>query len=324
MGVKHECTLVSQGVKTGERVVLQIVRPAAKLKTLEELGMRDKMRDQFKEMIESRSGLVILSAPPGGGLTTSWHVTVRAKDRYVKECVSVENVAQREEEVENVTVATFNLPGGETPDKMLPQLLLRQPDVLFVPDMVNGATIDILCSQVLEEDRLVLGRIPAKDAVDSLVRTLALKPEPTRFSKAVIAALGQRLIRKLCQSCKQAYEPNPQLLQRLGIPPGRVHVFYREYQPPPPEQLIDNKGRPIAPPPPCAHCQGLGYLGRTAIFELLTVDDRLRQGLAQNADANTLRQLARQSGHRGLQEEGILLVAQGITSIQELQRVLAQ
>lgn len=324
MGVKHDCTLASQGVKTGERVVLQIVRPGAKLKTLDELGMRDKMRDQLTGLINGGPGLILLSAPPGGGLSTTWHVTMRAKDRYIKECVSVENAAQREEEVENVTVTTFNLPAGETPDKILPQLLLKQPDVLFVPDMVNGATVDILCAQALEEDRLVISRVPAKDAVDALLRVAALRPDMARYSKAVVAALGQRLVRKLCPSCKQAYEPNPQLLQRLGIPPGRVQAFFREYQPPPPEQLVDAKGRPIAPPPPCPQCGGLGYLGRTAIFELLSVDDRLRQALAQGADANALRQYARQAGHRGLQEEGILLVAQGVTSIQELQRVLQQ
>jgi type II secretory ATPase GspE/PulE/Tfp pilus assembly ATPase PilB-like protein len=135
--------------------------------------------------------------------------------------------------------------------------------------------------------------------------------------------LNQRLIRKLCDECKQAFPPPPQLLQKLGIPAGRVQVLYREYQPPPPEQLVDDKGRPIEPPI-CPKCGGLGYFGRTALFELLVVDAALRDALIKQPKLEVLRSVARKSGHRTIQEEGILLVARGITSIPELQRVMKQ
>jgi len=131
--------------------------------------------------------------------------------------------------------------------------------------------------------------------------------------------VNQRLIRKLCD-CKQPFQPPPQLLQKLGIPPGRVQQLFREWQPPPPPPP-DQKGK-VEEPQICRKCGGIGYYGRTAIFELLEVTDTLRDALVRNPQIDTLRQIARQSGTRSIQEEGVLLVVKGTVSITELQRVL--
>ena len=121
------------------------------------------------------------------------------------------------------------------------------------------------------------------------------------------------MIRKLCDSCKEAYAPPPQILQQLGIPEGRVQAFYRPFQPNPQE-----------PKEPCQVCGGIGYLGRTAIFELMVVGDAVRKVLADNPTPEVLRQAARKEGMKSLQEEGVLLVAKGVTSLPELMRVLKQ
>jgi type II secretory ATPase GspE/PulE/Tfp pilus assembly ATPase PilB-like protein len=138
----------------------------------------------------------------------------------------------------------------------------------------------------------------------------------------VKAVLYTRLIRRLCETCREAVQPTPELLQRLGIPPGRVQVLYRERQPLTPEQQQEMKKKGI--PLICPHCNGLGYRGRIAIFEFLVLDDRMREALAQGAAVDQLKQLSRAAGNRSLQEEGILLVALGTTSLTELQRVLKQ
>ena len=124
--------------------------------------------------------------------------------------------------------------------------------------------------------------------------------------------VNQRLVRKLCDACKEAYTPPPQILQQLGIPEGRVQAFYRPPQPNPEE-----------PKEPCEVCGGIGYLGRTAIFELLVVGDAVRKALT-TAKLDLLRQAARKDGMKNLQEEGVLLVAKGVTSLPELMRVLKQ
>jgi len=121
------------------------------------------------------------------------------------------------------------------------------------------------------------------------------------------------LIRKLCEDCKEPYAPAPQVLQQLGIPEGRVQAFYR-----PPQPNADEHREP------CEKCGGIGYYERTAIFELLTVGDAVRRVLTENPKLEPLRQAARKDGMKSLQEEGILLVAKGVTSLPELMRVLKQ
>jgi type II secretory ATPase GspE/PulE/Tfp pilus assembly ATPase PilB-like protein len=120
-------------------------------------------------------------------------------------------------------------------------------------------------------------------------------------------------VRVLCDECKEAYPPPPEVLKQLGLPAGRIENLYR-----PPTGPIDPKRPEVV----CEKCNGVGYYGRTAIFELLIVDDTLRQALAATPKLDVLRQVARKAKHRSLQEEGVLLVARGVTSIQELLRVL--
>jgi type II secretory ATPase GspE/PulE/Tfp pilus assembly ATPase PilB-like protein len=180
--------------------------------------------------------------------------------------------------------------------------------------------LEIVCDWIVDEDKLSLVSVRAKEATEALARLAALKPGEN-FPKVINAVLNQRLVRKLCETCREAVQPTPELLQRLGIPAGRVQVLYREKQPPPPGQEPPRRrGEPLI----CPNCNGLGYRGRTAIFELLVVDDNLRQALAGQPKLEQIKQLARQAGNRTLQEEGILLVALGTTSLAELQRVLKQ
>jgi type II secretory ATPase GspE/PulE/Tfp pilus assembly ATPase PilB-like protein len=155
---------------------------------------------------------------------------------------------------------------------------------------------------------------------------LLMKIAPTKFAPHVLASLNMRLVRVLCEHCKQPYAPTPQALQQLGIPPGKVQALYRHHEGPlplPPDAHRD------AVPMPCKECLGIGFKGRTAIYELLVLGDDFKAALAKvrKADAQelqALRAIARKGGFRNLQEEGIALVAKGVTSVQEVQRVLKE
>jgi type II secretory ATPase GspE/PulE/Tfp pilus assembly ATPase PilB-like protein len=320
-GMKFFCEFTSQGIKTGERVVIKFIPKKPKFKTIEDLGMRPAMRSEFKSLIDEDEGFVVFSTPPGNGLTTLWNVGLDTSDRYVRDFVSLEDETCPEEEVINVGPIFYDGGQGQTPADILPKLLLKQPDVFVVPNLADAKTIAMLCEQVNKQHKMVISRVPAKESVEVLLRVLMLKAPVDEFAKAVTMVLNGRLIRKLCDECKQAYQPAPQLLQKLGIPPGRVSMLYREYQPPPPEEQVDEKGRPLEIPV-CKQCGGVGYFGRTSIFELLKVNDKLREVLRTQPKLEVLRKVARTAGLRTLQEEGVLLVAQGITSLPELQRVL--
>ena len=320
-GAKYTCHFMSQGTKTGERVLIKIVPKKDKFETIEELGMRPGMRKEFKELVDADQGFVIFSAPPGQGQTTLWNIGLGTTDRYVRDFVALEDEASPEAEVINIGPIFYQSDQGQTPATLLPKLLLKQPDVFVVPNLNDAESIKLLCEQVNKHKKMVITRVSAKETVEALLRILMLKGPATEFAKAVSMVLNGRLVRKLCDECKQPYKPNPKMLEKLGIPPSRVSVLYREYQPPPPEECVDEKGRPIEIPV-CEACGGIGYLGRTSIFEMLVMDDNVRSTLVKRPQIEALRKAARASGMRTLQEEGILLVAQGVTSLPELQRVL--
>ncbi|NUQ62883.1 MAG: Flp pilus assembly complex ATPase component TadA, partial [Pirellulales bacterium] len=302
----YAATLTSQGTKTGERVMMQFERTKTRFKTLDELGMRPKMQEQVAELMALHKGLILFTAMPANGLRTMTNIVLRHSDRFMREFMAVEDAGNRYEEIENVMIHTYKASEGKSPCDILPDVFLMEPNVVVVRDLVNGQTVDLMCKEIARK-RLMVGTVRAKDAPEALLRVLALKPTQAEFARSVTAVLGQRLIRKLCEQCKEAYQPAPEVLQQLGLPPDRVQAFYR-----PPQQPEDV----------CENCKGIGYLGRTAIFELLTVEDPVRQVLASSPKLDVVRQAARKSGFRSFQEEGLVLVAKGVTSLPELMRVL--
>ncbi|MEO8493750.1 MAG: ATPase, T2SS/T4P/T4SS family [Planctomycetota bacterium] len=322
-GGKFTAAFTSQGVKTGERVVITFKPKKPKFLRIEELGMRDKVRQRLKELLDDDTGLVIVSAPPGGGLTTTWNLTLETADRLMRDFVAAEDKANKEDEVINVNPQYYNREAGESPADVLPKMILKEPDVLVVPELTNAETVQIVCEQINKFNKMGYAKVNAKEAAEALLKVFAYKGPAAELAKAVKLVLNVRLIRKLCDQCKQSFQPPPQLLQKLGIPAGRVQVLFQEYKPPPPEELVDEKGNPIVLPI-CQKCNGIGYAGRTGLFELLVIDDQIRAALTNQPDLDTIKRVAKAAGHRSIQEEGILQVAQGVTSITELQRVLKQ
>jgi type II secretory ATPase GspE/PulE/Tfp pilus assembly ATPase PilB-like protein len=313
--VKVNATFGSQGTQTGERVVIQFDVKAVKLTRLEDLGMRDKMQAQFKEVLGRSKGFVVLSAVPAGGLRTTTKAVQLEMDRFMREFIAIEDEANRYEEVENVAVTTYKSAAGEGPATVLPKLFRNDPNVVVVRDLCNAESVSCLCREIAREDRLVISTMRAKDCAEALIRVLMLKVPVAEFASQVSAVLCQRLVRKLCDKCKEAYAPAPNVLEQLGIPAGKIRAMYRPPQPKPADQKPDE---------PCRHCGGAGYKGVTAIFELLVVDDTVRKVLAATPKADLVRQAARKAGMNTLQEEGILLAARGVTSVPELMRVLKQ
>jgi type II secretory ATPase GspE/PulE/Tfp pilus assembly ATPase PilB-like protein len=307
----------SQGIPTGERVELVIENRVDPLKSADDLGMRDKTRDKVKELLNSGKGFFFFSSMPGDGLSHMAQNAVRLADRLLRDYVCLEDQTKPEPIVENMEVVKYNSAAGETPDKLLPKILLKMPDALFVRDLTNPETLKILLEQVNEQNRQALTMLRARDAAETIAQVQAkYKPNPEDFANAVSGVLHVRLCRRLCDACKEAYQLPPEQLKRLGIPEGRVAAFYRERQPLPPESTEKRK--------PCEHCNELGYKGRIGIFELLVVDDGVRKVLAAQGGVDAIRKAAALGGQRSLMQEGILLVAQGITSLSELQRVLTQ
>ena len=308
--VKFGASFASQGTKTGERVIIKLEGDRTQFEALGDVGMRPKMQEKLRELLGEKQGFVLFSALPAAGLRSTVNVALRGCDRFTREFMAVEDEANRYEAVENIAMITYDSAKGEKQIEVLSKFFLQEPNVAVIRDLDSKETVSTVCDEVFNE-RILVSTIRAKDSADALVRVLALGVPPAKLGKSITAVVNQRLIRKLCENCKVQYAPTPKVLKQLGIPEGRVQAFHR----PPQETEIEEI---------CPECGGIGYYGRTAIFELSVIDDSARRVLASSPDADTLRQALRKAGMQSLQQEGIVLVAKGITSLPELMRVLKQ
>lgn len=315
---KQKFKIVSQGIQTGERVAIYLDYKRPPLDKALDLGMREKMLDQLRPILnDQNTGMVLVSGVPGEGYTTAWRGTLDACDRLTRDYFVMEEKGKLEPEVINIYPVEFDPSKGETAMTPIPQLLLKEPDVLAFTDLTGGELINDIIDLSVNKKIPIFTRIPGKHCVDALLRVLLLKPDVKKFAESLSCVLSMRLIRLLCNNCRIPYQPHPTLLQKLGLPGGRIAELYKPmvYQP----GMVDENEIEIEP---CSECSGIGYRGRTGLFEMLTINDDLRRAIVNTPQANKISALAKHQGHISLQMEGIVMVAAGRTSVEELQRVL--
>lgn len=307
-GVNYLCRMITQVAEGGERAVLHFHPTKSPVMTYEELGMRTKTQEQLKELLARQAGFILFSSLPGGGLSAMFDAALKACDRYMRDFASIEEATHREHDIENLQITTYDASKGETPKAALDKVVRTYPNVIVMRNLPDAETAKELCEQVAEE-RLVMTALRAKDATEALLRVLLLKVPPKDFVNAVSGVVCARLVRKLCDTCKEGYPAPPEALAQFGIPPGKVQTLYR-----PPTEADPKKV--------CPNCEGIGYKGRTGLYELLIVDDGVREMLLKSPKLDLVRAAARRSGMKTFQEEGLVLVVKGVTSLAELQRVL--
>lgn len=321
---KFNLIVQSQGVATGERVLAKIESEKVPFERMADLGMRDKMFATLKENLDKDGSLMLISAPKGEGLTTTWTIAINAADRLIRDFQSFEDQGNPEPEIININPNFFGGDTGLTQTELVTKAALKEPDVLMFPEFPEPEALAVALGHVQDSAKQVYGRMVADSAMQALTQFISrYRDSHQAIVKSVGGVLCQKLVRRLCDNCKLGFEPPPQLLKQLGIPPGRVAMLYQPFIPPPVEQQVDEEGRP-APIIPCHVCGGRGYYGRIAIFELLTPGDKLRAALMKTQDMGQLYQVAKAEGHRGIQAEAVLTVARGLTSLDELKRVFSK
>lgn len=315
---RQKFKLVSQGIQTGERVALYLDYKRPPLETLEQQGMRASMIKQLQPILnDPKTGMVLVSAVPGDGYTTAWRGVLDGCDRLTRDYFVIEEKGKLEPEVINIYPIEFDPAKGETTMSPITQLLLKQPDVLAFPELADGKLLNQIIDLSNDKHIPMFTRIPGKHCIDAMLRVLLLKPDVEKFAEILTCVVSMRLIRLLCEDCKIGFRPHPTLLQKLGLPQGRVAELFKPFifQP----GMVDEDEKEIEP---CPKCSGIGYRGRQGLFEMLVINPELRQALVSTPKAGQLSAIAKRHGHISMQMEGIVLVASGKTSVEELQRVL--
>lgn len=306
-GHPYELTVEITPLPDGsERLLFRLRDLKAKLNTPEELGFPPSVKAKLRELSSKKHGLVLVAGPPGSGVTTTLYAFLRGLDLFMYSVYTTVQMGSRE--VYNITKFEAN-PGDDAVTTM-ERMIRAEADVIFVDPITTPEAAKAVCEVA---DRVcIIGEMPAKDAASAIVQLREWVGNPQQVADLIEGVYSQKLIRTLCPDCREAFRPNPKLLAKVGLPP-ETKVLYRKPEPQPDPKTGEQ-------PEPCVKCGGNGYYGRAAILELITGSEGIRKLIAQGASADKIKEQARAEGMLTLPKDGLRLVAEGKTSLEELQR----
>ncbi len=283
----------------GESVVLRVLDRAQVNLDLDQIGFREEESGIFRQLIRKPHGIVIVTGPTGSGKTTTLYSALRELNTPEVKILTSEDPV--EYDIDGMVQCQIKPDIGYTFARCLRAFLRQDPDIILVGEIRDLETAQIAVQASLT-GHLVFSTLHTNDAPSSIARLLDLGLEPFLVTATLEAVLAQRLVRRICINCKEEYQPTEAQLMELNLLPDDVagRVFYY------------GKG--------CDYCNNTGYKGRLAIFELMVLDDEMRELIMQSGSTDVLRQHARKRGMRTLREAGLLGIYDGITTIEEVVR----
>ncbi len=284
----------------GERVVLRLLDKSSGVLTLQDIGVESDQLPQIEKMIKKNHGIFLVTGPTGAGKTTTLYSALSSINSREQNIITVEDPI--EYQLSGVGQIQVNPKIDLTFAQGLRSILRQDPDVIMVGEIRDGETAKIAVQAALT-GHLVFSTLHTNDSAGALARLVEMGVEPFLAASALVGVLAQRLVRTICPNCKISYRPEAKLLTELveGMELPSEAVFYR--------------GRG------CSKCMQVGYHGRTGLYELLEVNDQIRQLVTSNADASTIRQQALAQGMRTLRQAGLVKVLAGQTTVEEVLRV---
>jgi type IV pilus assembly protein PilB len=290
----------------GEKIVMRIQEAEKYLSVrLEDLGFEPDDLEKFRKAIWTPWGMILVTGPTGSGKTTTLYAALMERNKPDVNIMTAEDPV--EVSIPGLNQVQVNERIGLTFASVLRAFLRQDPDIILIGEIRDTETAEIGIKAALT-GHLVFSTLHTNDAPSSITRLVDMGIEPFLVGSSLILVVAQRLVRKLCPKCKLVDDTPKEALVRLGVLKSLD------------EDITIYKANPEG----CDECKGTGYKGRTAVHEILEVDEEMRKLIVKGATAEDIRELAKRKGMRTLYEAGILKVRRGITDIAEVERVLAK
>ena len=286
----------------GEKVVLRLLDKSKGLIKLEQLGFTPKQLEEFKSIIFRSYGIILITGPTGSGKTTTLYAALNQVNSKEKNIITVEDpVEYKLNRINQIQMKQkINLTFANT----LRSILRQDPDIIMVGEIRDAETAQIAVQAALT-GHLVFSTLHTNDAASAITRLIDMDVEPFLISSSVIAVIAQRLVRVICEKCKEEYIPEEDVLSGLNLK-GKSKDDSKV-------KLYRGTG--------CSFCKNTGYYGRTSIYELIVLDEEIKSLIISKASSNVIKDAAIKKGMKTLKDSGLEKALQGITTIEEVLRV---
>jgi len=287
----------------GERLTLRLLDRTAKIISLEELGVAPDIMFRFRDALSLPYGCILVTGPTGSGKSTTLYASLAIVDRVAKNVITVEDPV--EYRMEGVNQVQINTKAGLTFASGLRSILRNDPDIIMVGEIRDLETAKLAIEASLT-GHLVFSTMHTNDAPGAVSRLSEMGIEPFLISSSVVCVLAQRLARVLCPNCKQPYEVERSQLENVsGFPLNNYETKIKLY-------------RPVG----CMRCSNTGYKGRIGLYELLFISETVQKMILNHKSVNEIRKTAVNEGMVTLRQDGFDKVKQGITSLEEIMRIV--
>lgn len=280
----------------GEKIVMRLLDRSAVIINKNQLGFSEKNLKIFDEIIQNPHGIILVSGPTGSGKTTTLYTIMKELNTSNVNIITVEDPV--EYRLAGINQSQVNTKAGLTFASGLRSILRQDPDIIMIGEIRDDETAQIAVRAAIT-GHLVLSTIHTNDAVSTISRLIDMGVEPFMVSNSMVGVIAQRLVKKICTNCKEAYEASPGERLLLGVESEHLMIY---------------KGRG------CVICENTGYKGRTAIHEILPIREQIKEAIDLSSPMAVVKQKAMEAGMTTLRDSCRELVLNGITSVGELLR----
>ncbi|MBC7287045.1 MAG: type II/IV secretion system protein, partial [Armatimonadetes bacterium] len=285
----------------GEKAVLRILDKSRVFVSLTQLGFRPDMLEEYEKLIHLSQGMILVTGPTGSGKSTTLYATLHTINDETKNITTVEDPI--EYEIEGVNHTQVHPQIDLTFARALRHILRQDPDIILIGEIRDLETAEMAFRAAMT-GHLVLSTLHTNDAPSAATRLVDMGVPAYIIASSLTGVLAQRLVRRICPRCRGQVQPSEDELKRLDITPEQA------------EKIRFYRGRG------CQYCRNTGYQGRVALYELMIMNDELRDAVARGATATQLRQIAIRTGMKTLKHDGLVKIHHGITTASEVISVM--